>query len=176
MKNYIGIKWIQAEPKTRLTKLQNLADENEFVEFEEEGYKVIYEDGYESWSPKDAFEKAYQPTDNLKFGLAIEALKRGKKVARKGWNGKDMFIFMRPSDELSVDMIINKVKSLPKSVKDYFAEYTWLDSDTDEEVPDDKAMVEFTSYICMKTADTKIVNGWLASQTDMLAEDWVILD
>ena len=70
----------------------------------------------------------------LNFGQAIEALKQGKRVARKNWNGKGMFIFMRPADELN------------------------------------------TAYLCMKAADGTIVNGWLASQTDMLSEDWAILE
>jgi hypothetical protein len=58
--------------------------------------------------------------ENQNFGEAIEALKEGKRVARQGWNGKGMFIFERPADELEVGFIIDKVKSLPKSVKDFF--------------------------------------------------------
>ena len=46
MQKFIGTKIVQAEPVTRV---------------EGEGYRVIYEDGYESWSPKDVFEKAYLP-------------------------------------------------------------------------------------------------------------------
>jgi hypothetical protein len=130
MKNYIGIKWIQAEPQL-------------------EGYKVVYENGYESWSPKDVFEKAYQPTDSLKFGLAIEALKRGRKVARSGWNGKGMFLIYIPNwRSITNNAIILNVES---------------------------STIENCEFIAMKTADNKLV-PWLASQTDMLAEDWVILD
>lgn len=107
----------------------------------------------------------------MKFGEAIELVKEGKLVARKGWNGKHIFIFMRPLDSLSVDMIINRVKSLPQAVKDYFAAYSWTTED-DEPLDDKDAYVEFTEYLCMKTATGTIVNGWLASQTDMLSEDW----
>lgn len=114
-------------------------------------------------------------TQGLTYGQALEAVKQGKLIARQGWNGKGMFVFMRPADKLSVDTIIRRVKSLPQSVKDYFESYVWLDSETDEELSDDEAMVEFTPYLCMKAADNTIVNGWLASQTDMLAEDWVVL-
>lgn len=46
MQKYIGTKMIQAEPATRDGK---------------DGYKVVYADGYESWSPKDVFEEAYLP-------------------------------------------------------------------------------------------------------------------
>ena len=57
----------------------------------DEGYLVEYSDGYISWSPKKQFEEAYRLCDNMTFGLAIEALKKGLKVARKGWNGKKQY-------------------------------------------------------------------------------------
>lgn len=113
--------------------------------------------------------------ENLNFGQAIEALKQGKRVAREGWNGKGMFIFMRPADELHIEMVVDKVKSLPQSVKDYYAQdITNSDGERIATYPDDN--VKFTAYICMKAADGTIVNGWLASQTDMLSEDWLILE
>ena len=36
--------------------------------------------------------------------------------------------------------------------------------------------IKFTAYLCMKAADGTVVNGWLASQTDMLASDWMIVE
>lgn len=51
------------------------------------------------------------------FGQALESLKRGHLVTRKGWNGKGMFIFMRPEDCLSTEKVVNHVKSLPESFK-----------------------------------------------------------
>lgn len=69
------------------------------------------------------------------FGEAIEALKQGYSVARKGWNGKGMWLSLQEPDEFSK-------MTLP--------------------------------YIYMKTACDNQV-PWLASQTDMLAEDWEIL-
>lgn len=102
---------------------------------------------------------------NLTFGTALEAAKKGQLICREGWNGKGMFVFMRPADTLSVEMIITKVKSLPSSVKAYFADTFVAGHD-----------IQFTEYLCMKAADGTIVNGWLASQTDMLATDWCILD
>ena len=108
--------------------------------------------------------------ENQTYGQALEALKEGKRVARKGWNGKGMFIFQRPADELEVGFIIDKVKSLPQSVKDFFKE---KDS---KEAPSEQGLskVKFGAYLCMYAADGSIVNGWLASQTDMLSNDWVI--
>ena len=106
------------------------------------------------------------------FGEAIQALKQDKRVQREGWNGKGIFIFMRPADELPIDMVIDKVKSLPQTVKAFFKEKD------EKEAPSEQGLskVKFSSYLCMYAADGTIVNGWLASQTDMLAEDWIILD
>ena len=62
MDKYIGAKLIQAEP------------ERNPVTKEITGYKVVYPDGYESWSPKDVFEKAYMKVDdnkNLPSGVSI---------------------------------------------------------------------------------------------------------
>lgn len=112
--------------------------------------------------------------ETLNFGLALEALKQGKRVARQGWNGKGMFLVMRPADELHIDFVIDKVKSLPQSVKDYYLQD--VTNERGERVPaDENDTIKFTAYISMKAADGSIVNGWLASQTDMLSEDWVVL-
>jgi len=99
--------------------------------------------------------------ENLNYGQAIEALKKGKRVSRQGWNGKGMFIFQRPGDLLPKDFI-SKVKSLPDSVKEFL-------------VSQEKD-IYFLPYLCMWAASGEVVNGWLASQTDMLSEDWCILD
>ena len=108
---------------------------------------------------------------NLNFGQALEAVKEGKLIAREGWNGKRMFVFMRPEDELTPEVVVNIVKSLPKTVKDWVynnGPMVPLSERTDN--------IKFTAYLCMKAADNTVVNGWLASQTDMLAKDWCILD
>ena len=113
---------------------------------------------------------------NLSFGEALEAVKSGALISREGWNGKGMFVFMRPSDELSVDMIMNKVKSLPDSVKKFFAGHcAWHDKEKGTKVNPEELKVSFTAYLCMYAADGSVVNGWLASQTDMLANDWCVL-
>lgn len=101
----------------------------------------------------------------MNFGEAIEHVKNGGLVARQGWNGKGMFIFMRPADALTVNFIVNKVKSLPESLKKWVAKHH---GENDE--------IKFNAYLCMKAADGTIVNGWLASQTDILAEDWEVVE
>lgn len=89
------------------------------------------------------------------FGEAIEALKQGKKVARKGWNGKGMYLWLKPAATIKAEWCKDPI------LKDI------AEANGGE--------VEALGTICMKTADGKILAGWLASQTDMLLEDWVIV-
>ena len=190
MEMYLGVKVVEAEtmnqgdalnagfyhlPRKDKNVLLGISNNEHELMYKTEGYRVKYEDGYQSWSPKDVFEKAYRKISNLTFGLAIEALKQGKRVARAGWNGKGMFIFMRPADELNVEFVIDKVKSLPQSIKDYYLQD--IVNERGERIPaEEDDVVKFTAYLCMKAADGSIINGWLASQTDMLSEDWTILE
>ena len=88
------------------------------------------------------------------FGKAIELVKEGKKVARRGWNGKGMFISMTNGKVLD----IAKDDIWTKNVKDAAIS--------------NGGVVELLPYLVMKTADNKIQIGWLASQSDILAEDW----
>jgi hypothetical protein len=113
--------------------------------------------------------------ENLNFGQALEAVKNGKRAARTGWNGKGIFIFMRPADKLHIGFVAGGIKSLPQSVKDYYHQDT-IDDNGNPLLLQEDDVVEFTAYICLKAANGSIVNGWLATQTDMLSEDWVILD
>lgn len=128
MQQYVGTKVVMAEPDRRSGK---------------PGYKVVYQDGYESWSPQEVFEESYRRTDNMSFGLALESMKRGLPVARDGWNGKGMWLMLITSADYNVTKseVLGRVK-LP--------------------------------WIGMKTADGGFV-PWLASQTDMLADDWTIV-
>ena len=152
MKTFIGTKIIKASPMTRGEynhyRGWNIP-ENENPD--DAGYLVEYSDGYQSWSPEKQFEEAYRECDKMTFGLALEALKKGKKVARDGWNGKNQFLYLVKGDTL---------------------EYT-TDADMtcllDMEVP-------HSDVIAMKTTSGVVQVGWLASQTDMLAEDWKIVE
>jgi hypothetical protein len=98
---------------------------------------------------------------NRTYGAALEAAKDGKRISREGWNGKGMFVFQRPGDTLAADFI-PKVKSLPEAVKAFLAEQG--------------RDIEFLPYLCMWSATGEVVNGWLASQTDMLSSDWCVLE
>ena len=138
-----GTKIIEAEPckAWKDTKLHKAG---------EDGYKVRYPDGYESWSPKGVFEEAYRPTDCMSFGLAIEAMKKGKKVSRRGWNGKGMFLYYVPEGRYPAR------------------------TDAAKSIAEEDGKVDYGAYIAMKTAQGN-VTPWLASQTDMLADDWEVV-
>lgn len=85
----------------------------------------------------------------MNFGQALETLKQGGKVAREGWNGKGMFLYYVPAASYPAQR-----NPLGTMVGVF---------------PGD--MVPYCAYIAMKTAQNNVV-PWLASQTDMLAEDW----
>lgn len=77
MKKYIGTKQIEAEPMTvsefyHLTRQSQYGEMIENGEGDLNGYRVVYEDGYESWSPKDVFEKAYKVADTPLDRMYIE--------------------------------------------------------------------------------------------------------
>lgn len=99
------------------------------------------------------------------FGQAIGSLRNGFLVRREGWNGKGMFLFMRPWCVLDDKTIINDVKSLPWNFKEWVKAH-----------PNDARQRVFTEYICLKAADGTIVNGWLPSQIDMLTDDWELVN
>jgi hypothetical protein len=83
MKKYIGTKIVEAEP---------------FKNAGAPGYKVVYEDGYKSWSPKAAFEAAYREVDGVPFGLALEHVKRGGRMRLPKWS-PDVVILGQFPDE-----------------------------------------------------------------------------
>ena len=110
MDQYIGTKLVEAEPAYRVSNdrahhiiVTDPADAFANYPQVEEGYCLRYQDGYESWSPKDVFEEAYRPTDGMTFGLAIEAAKRGHKITRRKWGGANRYVeiavYTRRSDE-----------------------------------------------------------------------------
>ena len=163
MQTYIGTKIVRAKPMTRRAYNHRHgwtlpSDENG----DDEGYLVEYTAGgnpnhpdfpaHISWSPKDVFERAYDGKF-MSFGHALELLKDGRQVYRKGWNGKGIWlILVRPEDD-----------DTPHDGPGYSL---WrMQSIVGEALP----------WIGMRTADDKFV-PWLASQTDMLADDWMVAE
>ena len=88
---------------------------------------------------------------SLNFGQALEALKLGKKVARNGWNEKGMFLFLVSGSTFTVNR--------PPLLGIY----------------PEGTVISYHAHIDMKTADDMVV-PWLASQIDLLTDDWMILE
>ena len=99
-------------------------------------------------------------TDTFNFGTAISYLNGGFMVRRQGWNGKGMFIYKTVGNIVSKDFI-PKFVSLPQSVKDF------LQARGED--------VEFMDSFTMFTKWGKMQPGWLASQSDVLANDWELV-
>ena len=126
----------------------------------DEGYLVEYTNsdkgndsrhaGYISWSPKAQFEGAYRETAGLTFGLALEMLKKGAKVARAGWNGKGLFVYYVPPASYPVQT---------GAAKSHFGE---------------GSMVPYNAYMAIKNVDDT-VSTWVPSVNDCLSEDWVVV-
>ena len=144
MKQYLGVKMIKGQPMNRLDYNvyrnwdlpddENGSDAGFLVEYLDGGQSNHpNHNGYISWSPADVFANAYRETVGMTFGLAIEALKLGDKVARTGWNGKDMWLAIQ-----------------------------------------DNCVEMDQSYIFIRSASGDYV-PWLASQSDVLSEDWEIV-
>lgn len=124
------------------------------------GYFVRYEDGYTSFSPGAAFEAGYAEENNatgLTFGEAIAALKAGKRVARGGWNGRGMWLVLVPG-----------TSGAALRAGTPYREATGLDS------------CDILPHIDMWTVNAHgrraMLPGWLASQTDMLSDDWCVVE
>lgn len=86
----------------------------------------------------------------MDIGGAIRQMRSGGKVARPGWNGKGMFLFLVPGSTF----LVNRAPLLG--------------------IYPEGTTIEYCSHVDMKTADGKVV-PWLASQTDLLAEDWEVV-
>ena len=172
MKHFIGTKQIKARPMTRqeyndyrgweLPADEDGSDEGYLIEYLDGG-KSNHPDheGYISWSPKEVFEKAYQASGNLSFGHAIELAKGGEKIARKGWNGRNMFVvYMEP-----LYLPPYNTTDTNRKVNDRTAK--WIGED---------APLDCQPYFAMYNAQKQWIPGWLASQSDMLAEDWMLVE
>lgn len=92
---------------------------------------------------------------NYDFGHVIKSLKSGRKAYREGWNGKGMWLYMESGQKWAPEHFPNRHST--------------------EFAQENGGEAEVLPYLVMKTADNKFV-PWLASQTDVLAEDWCILD
>lgn len=101
-------------------------------------------------------------TEFTDFGWALRQLRRGHRVRRKGWNGKGMWIALTASSEVQVGAPLRGALEL-------------LAEERASEPDGDRRTFKVGAHIDMRAADGSLVIGWLASQTDMLAEDWEVV-
>jgi len=161
MKTYIGTKELLAKSMNRQEYIDYRgwtlpSDENG----SDEGYLVEYLDGgrsnhkdhkdHISWSPADVFERAYKASGELPFGAAIMAAKKGKRIARIGWNGSNQYVYLVPEGHYK------------PQTKAAMVEFEGKD-------------VPYAPYWVLKTVHGNIAT-WAPSCSDSLAEDWVIVD
>lgn len=88
----------------------------------------------------------------MNFGEALEVLKNGERVARSGWNGKNMWLAYMPGMTIPAGQVNTRTRKF---------------------IPEGD--VTIGGYIVMYTAQGVWQAGWLASQMDMLADDWEVL-
>ena len=102
-------------------------------------------------------------TSTMDFSEALRQLKAGKKVTRKGWNGNivsfapDMYIWLEKS------YMIER-RNIPTHNENMLSAFGRRDA------------IEKLGTFIMKTRDNKIMAGWLATNSDLLAEDWILVD
>lgn len=94
------------------------------------------------------------------FGVAIKALKEGKRVAREGWNGKGLFVFKQVPASVRVE-IIPKMTSVPDSVKN--------------EMMKRKQALSYNNQMAIVNTQGD-VDSWVPSSSDVFAEDWLIVE
>lgn len=149
MEMYVETKFIMAEPMTAKAfneKVRPLVYSGEC----QDGYLVVYEDSYQSWSPKEVFEKTYEEANRMTFGNALETVKRGIPIAREGWNGKGMFVVYQKGYPNGIPCNVQTAKA-------------W-------------GLKEGALFKCNPYLQIKCVDGshsmWVPSINDILAEDW----
>ena len=158
---YLGVKAVGGVKQSRheFMRFKGVPVKNED---DQPGYQVHYPDGYISWSPKAAFEDAYRRIEggHMNFGLAIEALKLGMCVARKGWQGKDLFVFKQVPAVIGEEIIPN-MQSVPAGMKKIIMERA-------------HPVLSYTNQMAIVHSDGR-VDSWVASSSDTFADDWYIV-
>lgn len=158
MDRYIGTKIIFAKPMRHdqfLAKYRTEESKSKEIRLQEvEGYVVKYSDDYFSWSPKSMFESAYKKCEAMTFGLALEALKKGFKVSRKNWAGKNMFIVFQ--------------KGYPQGIA------------CNKQTAEAWGLKEGDLFLVKPYLQIRLSDGshsmWTPSVDDCLANDWLILE
>ena len=165
MKKYVGVKVVLAKEMKlgEYNKLQGWempADQDPNTD----GYLVEHLDGgkanhpefigYISWCPAEQFKNANRPITGMTFGHAIEMAKLGKRIARAGWNGKNMFVVYQPGYPEGTPCNANTATAFGYELGELF---------------------KCRPYLQMRCADGTH-QMWLASQSDILEEDWIVVE
>lgn len=174
---HIGTKLVLLTPMTRgeytdyrgwaLPEDEDGADQGYLVEYPGSPHKNHPNHAcHISWSPKAEADAAYQnPRTGMSFGHAIEMAKHGYRITRAGWNGKGMWVVLMSAMSLPP----YNTQGTERKVNDRTAR--WIGEDTP---------LDTLAYFAMWTVNSDgrraWLPGWLASQTDMLADDWIIVD
>lgn len=167
---YIRVNHVDAEPmafgefKAKYPKSGGANIERDPAD---EGYVITYRKGepneYVSWCPKAEFEAVSRPVDGMTFGQAIDACRyNGAKIQRANWNGEGQFVRFEPA-LVSEDGKLHIGEGMEP--KDF------------ENIPPMVASDCFVfHFVNRKTGETGIQVGWLASQADLAASDWRIVE
>lgn len=94
----------------------------------------------------------------MRFGEAIEYARNGKRIAREGWNGRGMYVYMTEGRTIPTDVWVAR-----------------LPSQETTEAEKERGHIIVGDHLDMMSAQGVRIIGWLASQTDMLADDWYVL-
>lgn len=153
---YMRVNYVDAEPMKFgefKAKFPTSGGANLTRPDDDEGYVITYRKGqqneYVSWCPAAEFDAVSTPVPEggMSFGMAIDACRYGgRKIQRKNWNGVGQYVEYRKCATLNTE---------------------WIDEHS-------KCFV--FHFVNRKTGETGIQVGWLASQADLAAGDWVVID
>ena len=154
MNKYIGTKMIEAKEMIRGAYIKYCKTIPECENPADDGYLIKYSDGCEGWLPKKQFEETYRDCMGMNFGIALELMKKGCKVAREDWNSKGMFAVYQ--------------KGYPDGIP------------CNRQTAEAWGMKEGELFKCNPYLQVRQADGshsmWVPSVDDVLAEDWVIVE
>lgn len=110
MKQYIGTKIVSAEPMSKNVWLSAKDGSVSAYAKDEQGYKVVYEDGYTSWSPKETFERAYtEVTHDEIMEFRVDQLKKATEIKDTKWQVE----LIKQIAEWQLEPLLNLIKEYP---------------------------------------------------------------
>ena len=148
-----GIPWPDGLPMPETSEISEHCGSTNKVQ---DGYifTASKDDRYPEFMEKDVFEQICRSTEAMNFGDALDALKQGKRVARKGWNGKNMSVAYQKGYPDGIPCNKNTAQAWGMQEGELF---------------------KCRPYLQMRCADGTF-QMWLASQSDILADDWYIVE